>query len=198
MYAWLEGLGLALSVDRDPCATVLPSYVAGALVVILVYLHGRLWRGPGVGLFAAVLVGFNRGLLVQMQQATPLTLGLAGIMTALYAYAGHLRFTGESASLAPSASVSSGRAARRWAQVLGSPRFWMLLGGLALGLTLMAVGPFAMVVVPLIWLHQVYLGASAGTGAGSAVVGVVRPRPRWWRGLIGGDAPDAHAVWPRA
>ena len=35
--------------DRDPLATVLPSYVAGALVVVLVYLHGRLWRGPGWG-----------------------------------------------------------------------------------------------------------------------------------------------------
>src|ERR1700761_5251338 len=36
LYAWLEAVGLALSADRDPRATVLPSYVAGALVVILV------------------------------------------------------------------------------------------------------------------------------------------------------------------
>ena len=45
LYAWLEALGFWLSTDRDPLASVLPSYVAGALVVVLVYLHGRLWRG---------------------------------------------------------------------------------------------------------------------------------------------------------
>src|SRR5206468_9265535 len=86
LYAWLEAIGLALSADRDPCATVLPSYVAGALVVVLVYWHGRLWRGPGLGLIAAVLVGFNRSLLVQMQQATPTTLGLLGTLAALLCY----------------------------------------------------------------------------------------------------------------
>src|SRR6185437_8847852 len=48
LYAWLEAVGLALSPDRDPRATVLPSYVAGALVVVLIYLHGRLWHGPGL------------------------------------------------------------------------------------------------------------------------------------------------------
>src|SRR5262249_20266419 len=44
LYAWLEGACLALSSDRNPLATVLPSYFSGALVVLLVYLHGRLWR----------------------------------------------------------------------------------------------------------------------------------------------------------
>src|SRR5580704_14991802 len=90
LYAWLEALGLALSGDRDPRATVLPGYVAGALVVVLVYLHGRLWRGAGVGLFAALLIGFNCDLLVQMQQATPATLGLAGTLAALLCYGAHL------------------------------------------------------------------------------------------------------------
>ena len=80
LYAWLEAVGLALSADRDPLASVLPSYVAGVAVVVLVYLHGRLWRGPGLGLVAAVLTGFNRNLLIQMQQATPTTLALAGVL----------------------------------------------------------------------------------------------------------------------
>ena len=52
-------------------------------MVVLVYLHGRLWRGPGLGLIAAVLTGFNRNLLVQMQQATPTTLALAGVLGGL-------------------------------------------------------------------------------------------------------------------
>src|SRR5581483_10942707 len=91
LYAWLEAAGLALGRDRDPLATVLPSYVAGALVVVLVYLHGRLWHGPGLGLIAAVLTGFNRNLLIQMQQASPTTLGLAGTLSALLCYGEHLR-----------------------------------------------------------------------------------------------------------
>src|SRR5262245_40502323 len=37
LYAWLEAAGLALSAHRDPLATVLPSYAAGALVVVLVF-----------------------------------------------------------------------------------------------------------------------------------------------------------------
>src|SRR5579864_1146826 len=91
LYAWLEAAALCLSPDRSPLATVLPSYVAGVLVVILVYLHGRLWRGPGLGMVAAVLIGFNRDLLLQMQQSTPTTLGLAGTLLALLCYCQHLR-----------------------------------------------------------------------------------------------------------
>ena len=107
---------------RAPTATrwrrVLPSYVAGAVVVVLVYLHGRLWRGPGVGLVAAVLTGFNRNLLLQMQQATPTTLALAGTLGALLCYGWHLRMTSESsATRGPGAGRSSGRSwgACRWA-----------------------------------------------------------------------------------
>jgi hypothetical protein len=149
LYAWLEAVGLALSADRDPRATVLPSYVAGALVVVLVYLHGRLWRGPGLGLIAAALVGFNRNLLVQMQQATPTTLGLAGTLTALLCYGGHLR-------------VSGGESPRAWSW--GGAVSWTILGGLALGLSLMAVGLFGLACVPVVLLHQAYLRASAPPG----------------------------------
>ena len=94
LYAWLEAGALLFSPDRAPMATVLPSYVAGALAVILVYLHGKFWGGPGLGLTAAVLVGFNRDLLVQMQQASPTTLGLAGALLALLAYAKHHHLDG--------------------------------------------------------------------------------------------------------
>ena len=59
LYAWLSALGMKLSADLDPLATVLPSYIAGTLIVVLVYLHGRIWRGGGMGLAAALLIGFN-------------------------------------------------------------------------------------------------------------------------------------------
>jgi hypothetical protein len=151
LYAWLEALGLALSPDRTPLATVLPSYVAGALGIVLVYLHGRVWRGPGLGLIAAVLTGLNPFLLVQMQQASPMTLGWAGALAALLAYAQHVRFEA------------------------GPRGLWGLLGGGALGVSLLAVGGFGLVVVPVGALHQLYVGSDSAPAA--------RPRRGWrpWR-----------------
>lgn len=158
LYAWLEALGLAVSPDRDPRATVLPSYVAGALVVVLIYLHGRLWHGPGLGLIAAVLTGFNPNLLMQMQQATPTTLGLAGTMTALYCYGAHLRASSESG--------------RFWGW--DGTFAWTVLGGLGLGVALMSAGAFGLLAVPVVLLHQAYLHAGAPWGE--------RERGgRWWR-----------------
>lgn len=152
LYAWLEALGLWLSQNREPMATVLPSYAAGAVVVILVYLHGRLWAGMGLGLTAALLTGFNRDLLVQMQQATSTTLGLAGLMAAMLCYGQFLR-AGARAS---------------WG--------WAVLGGLALGLALMANGPFGLVCIPIVLVHQAIVKADPGANP-------IRRAGRWWRSL---------------
>ncbi len=148
LYAWLEAIGLGLSADRDPRTTVLPSYVAGVLVVVLVYFHGRLWQGPGLGLIAAILVGFNRSLLFQMQQAAPTTLALAGTLTVLLCYGRHLQIESDST--------------RVWAW--GGSAFWTIGGGLALGLALMSVGGFGLIAVPVILLHQAYLRAGSPPG----------------------------------
>ena len=148
MYAWLEAIGLTLTPDRDPRATVLPSYVAGALVVILVYFHGRLWSSPGTGLIAAVLVGFNLNLLIQMQQATPTTLVLAATLANLYCYGRHLRATSESS--------------RAWGW--SSSVTWGILGGVSLGISLMTVGVFGLISVPVVLLHQGYLRAGSPPG----------------------------------
>jgi 4-amino-4-deoxy-L-arabinose transferase-like glycosyltransferase len=141
LYAWLEALGLWLSPDRDPLASVLPSYVAGALVVVLVYFHGRLWRGAGLGLTAAVLVAFNQNLLLRMQEATPNTLVVCGIVAALLGYGWHERMAVESAR--PSL----------WA----GPVFWTIAGGMALGLALLSMGGLGVIVIPIVLLHQFYL-----------------------------------------
>ncbi|MHB1557019.1 MAG: hypothetical protein ACYC61_06035, partial [Isosphaeraceae bacterium] len=95
LYAWLEAVLFWLDASRDPMASVLPSYIAGAMAVILVYLHGRLWRGAGLGLTAAILVGFNQNLLLRMQEATPATLALCGVLAVLLAYGWHERLSGE-------------------------------------------------------------------------------------------------------
>ena len=43
---------MKLTADLDPLASVLSSYVAGVLLVDLVYLHGRVSAGGGMGLAA--------------------------------------------------------------------------------------------------------------------------------------------------
>jgi hypothetical protein len=168
LYAWLEAAGLLLSPHRDPLATVLPSYVAGALIIMLTYLHGRLWRGPGLGLTAAILTALNRDLLIQMQQAAPATLGIATLLASLFCYGQHLR-TWED---------------RR--------RIWALLGGAALGLSLLSVGLLALLAVPIVLLHQAYLGADPAAAP--------RRPARWWRpwlhnpSLLGGVVAVAVAL----
>jgi hypothetical protein len=140
LYAWMEAIAFSFSTDSNPLGSVLPSYVAGALAVILVYLHGRLWRGPGFGLTAAMLVGFNQSLLLRMQEATPATLVLCGVLATLLGYGWHERVTAESA--------------RPW-QWAG-PVFWAVIGGLALGLALLALGGLALITIPIVLLHQCY------------------------------------------
>jgi hypothetical protein len=158
LYAWLEAALFGLSADRDPLASVLPSYVAGGLAVILVYLHGRLWRGAGLGLTAAVLVGFNQNLLLRMQEATPNTLAFCGVLAVLLAYGWHERVITESTRPWP------------WA----GPVVWAIVGGLALGLALLALGGSALIAIPIILLHRYYLRAAFPPSSRGA-----RPR-RWW------------------
>ena len=100
-----------LSADLDPLASVLPSYVAGVLAVVMVYLHGRVWRGGGMGLTAALLVGFNQSLLLRMQEATPTTLAVACAIGALLCYGWHQRLPRIGAALALG-----------WADLLGGRR----------------------------------------------------------------------------
>jgi hypothetical protein len=157
LYAWLEALGFWLTRNCDPLASVLPSFVAGALCIVLVYLHGRLWRGPGLGLTAAVLVGFNQNLLLRIQEATPSTLATCGVLATLLAYGWHQRITSESTRPWP------------WA----SPAVLAAFGGLALGLTFLTLGSIGLVVLPIVVLHQYYL-------RGTAVHSSRRARLRNW------------------
>jgi len=141
LYAWLEAVGLGLGTDRAPSATVLPSYIAGALVVLLMYWHGQLWRGSGVGLVAAALTAFNPHLLIQMKEASPATLTLAATLTAMYGYGRHFRV-----------GVGTARFYLR-----GGGASWVILGGVALGLSLLTMGGIGLFCIPVIVLHQAYL-----------------------------------------
>ncbi|APW61486.1 hypothetical protein BSF38_03001 [Paludisphaera borealis] len=143
LYAWLAAVGLTLSGDCDPLACVLPSYMAGVIVVILMYFHGRLWRGGGVGFTAALLMSFNPHLLLRMQEVTPSTLALAGALACLFCYGRRTQCVIESAGAG------------------GAAAFWTMVGGLALGLSLLAVEGLGLLVIPVVLLHQVYLRAGA-------------------------------------
>ena len=171
LYAWLEASLFRLDPDRDPMASVLPSYVAGGLAVMLVYLHGRLWRGAGLGLTAAILVGFNQNLLLRMQEATPATLMLVGVLAVLLAYGWHERVVGEAMRPPP------------WAGAMAAT----IAGGLAMGVALLSLGVLPMIVLPIIGLHQYYRKAGQPPATGG--------RPRRWRGWLSGrDHPGRVAA----
>lgn len=179
LYAWLESIGFWLSAEHDPLAGVLPSYIAGGAVVVLSYLHGRLWRGGGLGLTAALLVGFNHELLLRLQVASPSTLALAGTLAALLCYGWHVRAIAESAGPWP------------WA----GPKFWAIAGGLSLGVSLLSMAWFGLIVIPIVILHQVYLWAGLPRATGSAVVpgGAIGSRWSWLRNLWRERQSLAHA-----
>ncbi len=155
LYAWLAAIALKLVPNLDPWAAVLPSYLAGSFLVGMTYFHGRLWRGSGHGLVAGVLTGFNCLLLDQMQAATPTTLALAGVTLALFAYGRVLR-------------VGSGPA---WSWGLDGGVVWAVVGGLAFGASLLSLGWFALVCLPIVLLHQSYLWAASLPAERSG---------RWW------------------
>ncbi len=175
LYAWLEALGLAVGTDHAPSATVLPSYIAGGLIVLLAYWHGQLWRGSGVGLVAAILTAFNPRLLIQMKEASPATLAVAATLAALYAYGRHFR-------------VGAGTA--RF-DLRGGGASWMVAGGLALGAALLAMGPVGLLCIPAVVLHQAYLRSDMAPAERQA-----RPWYAWWNNasLMAGAIALAIAV----
>jgi 4-amino-4-deoxy-L-arabinose transferase-like glycosyltransferase len=159
LYAWLEAIGLGLGSDHAPSATVLPSYIAGVLIVVLMYWHGKLWRGSGVGLVAAILTAFNPHLLIQMKEASPSTLTLAATLMAMYCYGRHFRV-----------GVGTARFYLR-----GGGASWVILGGLALGLSLLTMGGIGLFCVPVIVLHQTYLRSEM-----APLERLERPWYGWW------------------
>lgn len=161
LYPWMAAVGLSLVGDSDPLGCVLPSYLAGVVAVILIYLHGRLWRGAGLGMAAALLLGFNPQLLLRMQEIAPGVLAMVGASAALYCYAAR-------------GGVVLDSSDPRLRSIL-----WSAAGGIALGLSLLSVEAFGLLVIPVALLHQIYLraGAAPASPRPQAATG----RTRWWR-----------------
>jgi hypothetical protein len=112
-----------------------------------------------VGLVAALLTAFNPHLLTQMKEASPATLTLAATMAAMYCYGRHFRV---------------GVGTSRW-YLRGGGVSWVVLGGLALGLSMLSMGVVGLFCVPVIVLHQAYLRSEM-----APVERQERPWYGWW------------------
>lgn len=137
LYAWLEALAANLSPSRSPVTTVLPAYIAGMLLVFLVYLHGRTWVSPGAALFGTLIFGFAQPVTSAMQRAGPATLAALWFTGSLEFYSRH---------------IQAGERGRVRGRIL-----YAMACGACIGLCLMSVGILGLVVVPIIGLHQLAL-----------------------------------------
>jgi 4-amino-4-deoxy-L-arabinose transferase-like glycosyltransferase len=135
IYAWLEAAALWLSGQRVPLATVVPSYIAGMVLVLLIYELGRLWGKPSLGLIAAAYTGFNAQLLMHMQHANPATLGLAFTLATLWTY------TRASRSKSPRRRIA-----------------WGIASGLCLGSGLLSIGILGLSGVVVVVGHRLLIG----------------------------------------
>ena len=180
LYAWLEAALFWLDGDRDPMASVLPSYVAGGLAV-----DPRLPPWPALARGGARPDGRDPGrdstrtCSCGCRRRRPSTLALCGVLAVLLAYGWHERVIGE--SMRPLAVGRPGRLAA--------------VGGLAMGLALLALGGLALIVIPIILLHQYYLRAGQPAAACRPA-----PRPRRWRAWLawrGHSGPGQRPAGPR-
>lgn len=139
LFAWAEAILLGLSPSRSPLATVLPSYMGGVMLILMVYLQGRTWCRPGAAIIATWVFAFHIRTLDAMQRAGPATLATAALIGAIQFYSLHIQ-AGE-----------RGRIRGRILYSMGC--------GACLGLSLMSVGLIGLVIIPVIGLHQVALNA---------------------------------------
>jgi 4-amino-4-deoxy-L-arabinose transferase-like glycosyltransferase len=159
LYVWAEAVLLRVSPSRSPLATVLPAYVSGTLLILLVYRQARTWSKPGTAIIAAWIVGFHPRTLDAMQRCSPATLGAALILASLQFYSEH---------------ILAGQGGRIRGRIL-----FAVGCGACLGLSLMTMGLVGLVIIPIILLHQLALNAGESP--------LERPR-NWyeaWRSLPG-------------
>ncbi len=159
LYVWAEAILLSLSPSRSPLATVLPAYVSGAVLIMLVYRQARTWSKPGTAIIAAWIIGFHPRTLDAMQRCSPATLGTALIVASLQFYSEH---------------IIAGQAGRIRGRIL-----YAVGCGACLGLSLMTMGLVGLILLPIIVLHQLALNAGESP--------LERPR-HWyeaWRSLPG-------------
>lgn len=165
LYAWLEAGALWASGTRLPLATVIPGYVAGAALVMLVYALGAAWGRPSLGLVAAILTAFNDTLLAHMQHATPATLSAATSAATLLCYSRSMR----------------GQPMQRF--------LWNAATAVGLAAALLTAGPLALALPIILVLHRLLTGTEPIPRRHQRNWSVIRPilaerTKTWVAGLV--------------
>ncbi|HUG92787.1 MAG TPA: hypothetical protein VML55_18240 [Planctomycetaceae bacterium] len=126
LSVWLTALVMRVFGPGQDVATALAAYLATIVLVVLAYhLFGRLGDAR-LGFWVAVFIAFHGPVLAQAQTPVPVSLGVVLAMGAVWGFHVHMR-----TATAP-VSVP------------------LLLGGVSLGLCLLAAGPLALGVAVLL------------------------------------------------
>ena len=88
---WLQAVALTLHVTDKPLALAAPGALFGVLSAVMLYLLGRVWYSPAVGVLAALLLICNRTLLEQIRIGAPGPVVLFFTLFSLWPFAEHLR-----------------------------------------------------------------------------------------------------------
>lgn len=131
--AWLLALVMRLGGPRHGLTAVLADYLATAGTVAAVFFLLVRLAGPRVGILGACLIAFHAQCLGLAQTPTPHAVGLLFAVLTIVAFLSHLDEAG------------------------GAVSWRLLLGGVALGLCLLAAGPLALAVLIVLSVHVVLL-----------------------------------------
>jgi hypothetical protein len=148
---WLTALSVRFLGNGSATGIVAPAYLCTAGLIVAVYVLARRLGGEPLGLVAAALLAFNPQILEGAQE--PLPQSLTGLLAVL-------ALAGTVAHWQKSSNVAS---------------YQLLLGGLSLGLCLLAGGPVALAVVVVLVVYSAWWRFMAGVQA--------------WRGTPGERSP---------
>jgi 4-amino-4-deoxy-L-arabinose transferase-like glycosyltransferase len=154
LVSWLGAAAVHLPGPLGSHGLELVDYLTAAgLVPATYFLVARLF-GRRIGFVAAVLVGFHTTFLEEFQNATPHALAMLAALVTFWGFLGHLRYGGQLVSID------------------------LLVGGISLGLCLLAGGPLAFVVVAVLLVVVLTKAEPAPEMRRTSST----RRGRWWSG----------------
>ncbi len=74
LFAWIEGAFFRFSASRSPVLAVLPSWIAGAVLVVLIYSIAKRYYDASTAFLASALAASSPAVLSQVKLASPATL----------------------------------------------------------------------------------------------------------------------------
>src|SRR5262249_55850443 len=126
LMSWLNALGMKLIGAERAMALVASAYLCTAFLIVAGYVLGRRIGAEQLGLVAVFLLAMNPQILAGAQEPVPQSVACLLALLCLAAVVAH------------------------WQKSSGVISYQLLLGGLALGLCLLAGGPLAVAVVLIV------------------------------------------------